>query len=104
MNKDIIKSKVREAINMLVEAPESKKLGNTGKRDYADVKRALEKIGAPSMVDVMKLTGIPDDKTGVNRSLFSKKVRQKRNPDTGSFYQFDDKELSRVRTALNITK
>lgn len=73
-----------------------------GKRDYADVRRAFEKLGGPSMVDVMKLTGTPDDDKGVNRSLFRKKVKQIRNKDTGSYYQFSDEELNQVRAALDI--
>ena len=76
----------------------------TGKKDYADVRRAFEKLGGPSMVDVMKLTGTPDDEKAVNRSLFRKKVKQVKNPDTGSYYQFDDKELASVRAALDIEK
>jgi hypothetical protein len=75
-----------------------------GRKDYSDVRRAFEKLGGPSMVDVMKLTGIPDDEKGVNRSLFRKKVKQIKNKDTGSFYQFDDEELNRVRAALDIKK
>lgn len=75
-----------------------------GKKDYTDVRRAFEKLGGPSMVDVMILTGIPDDEKGVNRSLFRKKVKQIKNKDTGSFYQFDGEELNQVRAALNIKK
>jgi len=106
MNKDIIKLKVREAINTLIvaEAPESKKLGNAGKKDYADVRRAIEKLGGPSMVDVMQIMGIPNDEKAVNRSLFRKKVKQIKNKETGSIYQFDDNELPRVRAALDIQK
>lgn len=74
----------------------------TGKREYADVKRAFEKLGGPSMVDIMKLVGIEDDDKGVNRSLFRKKVKQIRNKDTGSYYQFDEKELAAVRAAIDI--
>jgi hypothetical protein len=102
MNKDVIKLKVREAINMLVEAPESTKQGNAGKKDYPDVRRAIEKLGGPSMVDVMKIMGTPNDEKGVNRSLFRKKVKQIKNKETGSIYQFDDAELPQVRAALDI--
>jgi hypothetical protein len=79
-----------------------KKSGDGGKKDYTDVRRAFEKLGGPSMVDVMILTGIPDDEKGVNRSLFRKKVKQIKNKDTGSYYQFDDEELNQVRAALDI--
>lgn len=82
----------------------NKKQGEGGKKDYTDVKRSFEKIGGPSMVDVMKLTGIPDDEKGVNRSLFRKKVKQIKNKDTGSYYQFSDEELNQVRAALDIQK
>jgi hypothetical protein len=84
---------------------DSKSKQNTGgKKDYSDVKRSFEKLGGPSMVDVMKLTGIPDDEKGVNRSLFRKKVKQIKNKDTGSIYQFDNEELNGVRAALDIKK
>lgn len=80
----------------------SRNQGEGGRKDYADVRRAFEKLGGPSMVDVMKLTGIPDDEKGTNRSLFRKKVKQIKNNDTGSYYQFSDEELNRVRAALDI--
>jgi len=80
----------------------SRNQGEGGKKDYADVRRAFEKLGGPSMVDVMKLMGIPDDEKGTNRSLFRKKVKQIKNKDTGSYYQFSDEELNRVRAALDI--
>ena len=83
---------------------QKKKTGEGGKKDYSDVKRSFEKLGGPSMVDVMKLTGIKDDEKGVNRSLFRKKVKQIKNKDTGSIYQFDDEELNQVRAALDIKK
>jgi len=84
------------------EASKTSNIG--GKKDYTDVRRAFEKLGGPSMVDVMILTGIPDDEKGVNRSLFRKKVKQIKNKDTGSYYQFDDEELNKVRAALDIKK
>lgn len=80
----------------------SRNQGEGGKKDYADVRRAFEKLGGPSMVDVMKLMGIPDDEKGTNRSLFRKKVKQIKNKETGSYYQFSDEELNRVRAALDI--
>lgn len=80
----------------------SRNQGEGGKKDYADVRRAFEKLGGPSMVDVMVLMGIPDDEKGTNRSLFRKKVKQIKNKDTGSYYQFSDEELNRVRAALDI--
>lgn len=73
-----------------------------GKRAYPDVRSAFEKIGGPSMVDIMKIAfNMKDDKKGVNRSLFRKKVKQIKNPDTGAYYQFDDEELAKVRKAID---
>ena len=97
MNKLDIKMRLKEALDELFNVSEAghmgfdgskdsddsgegqkqkKKTGETGKKDYSDVKRSFEKLGGPSMVDVMKLTGIKDDEKGVNRSLFRKKVKQ----------------------------
>ena len=116
MEKSIIKIRLKEALDELFSVSEaedtdkeekdkeSDKSEKTGRKDYSDVRRAFEKLGGPSMVDVMKLTGIPDDEKGVNRSLFRKKVKQIKNKDTGSFYQFDDEELNQVRAALDIKK
>jgi len=75
-----------------------------GRKDYADVQRAFKRLGGPSMVDIMIMIGIPDDKVGTNRSLFRKKVLQKKNKDTGSYYQFDDEELDKVRAAIDSQK
>lgn len=113
------KIKLREAIDELFSLGEAKprpqqrqarpqqtqqKQGETqgGKREYADIKRSFEKLGGPSMVDIMKLTGVEDDEKGVNRSLFRKKVKQIKNADTGSYYQFDEDELAKVRAAIDI--
>lgn len=120
MNKTEIKLRLKEALDELFvmseatkrekkyieKKKEDKKDKKTegGKKDYTDVRRAFEKLGGPSMVDVMKLTGIKDDEKGVNRSLFRKKVKQIKNKDTGSYYQFDDEELNQVRAALDIKK
>jgi hypothetical protein len=119
MKRTDIKHKLREGIDSFIRekvsnpAPqqkepekkeEPKKDEMSGKKDYSDVLRAVEKIGGPSMVDVMKLVGIEDDKEGTNRSLFRKKIKQEKNPDTGSYYQFNDEELASVRSALHIQK
>ena len=124
MNKNFVKTRLKEALDELFDIDEAKR-GKTpsdkdrdeklkglkkgpnkerGRKDYSDVRRAFEKLGGPSMVDVMKLTGIPDDEKGVNRSLFRKKVKQIKNKETGSYYQFDDEELNQVRAALDIKK
>lgn len=106
MNKNDIKLKVREAIDNLFPLVEriERKGGSeiSGRKDYADVRRAFMKLGGPSMVDVMKMTGLEDDEGGTNRSLFRKKVKQIKNKETGSYYQFDDEELPKVRAALDI--
>lgn len=130
MDKQNIKYKLREAVDHLFnlseksKSPDSNthhKIGNNGrekntkqsnsdknaprqgeKREYADVKRAFEKLGGPSMVDIMKLCGIPDDEKGVNRSYFRKQVKQVKNKQTGSYYQFDEDLLAKVRAAIDI--
>lgn len=119
MKRTHIKHKLKEGLNNFirektaksaqkqqepVRKEEPKKDEMSGKKDYSDVLRAVEKIGGPSMVDVMKLIGIEDDKEGTNRSLFRKKIKQEKNPDTGSYYQFNDEELASVRSALHIQK
>jgi hypothetical protein len=116
MNKGDIRIKLKEALDELFSISETekedsedkdaatKKTNDGGKKDYSDVRRAFEKLGGPSMVDVMILTGTRDDEKGVNRSLFRKKVKQIKNKDTGSIYQFDDEELNQVRAALAIKK
>ena len=119
MNKGDIRIRLKEALDELFNVSEAssddseddekkpeqkKKNGEGSKKDYSDVRRAFEKLGGPSMVDVMILTGTSDDEKGVNRSLFRKKVKQIKNKDTGSYYQFDDEELNQVRAALAIKK
>jgi len=122
MDKKEIKIKLKEGITaylQLVEAnkkseksekkeksdnkdgPQKGTKSKSGKKEYADVQRSFKKLGGPSMVDIMIMTGIPDDDKGTNRSLFRKKVLQKKNKDTGSYYQFDDEELAKVRAAID---
>jgi len=122
MDKKDIKIKLQEAIGAYImlheaggrlrkakgekSAEEKKKNAeaqNT-KKDYADVQRAFKRLGGPSMVDIMVMIGISDDKVGTNRSLFRKKVLQKKNKDTGSYYQFSDEELDKVRAAIDSQK
>jgi len=87
--------------------PTSKKKKKKKKVDtYPDVRRAMNKNlnpTAPTQVGVMKSIGIADDKKGVNRALFNKKLHRKKNPDSGSIYKFDEDELTGVRRALDIT-
>jgi hypothetical protein len=118
MDKNFIKNILRESLDefsVIDEKKEPKKSKKDPKnieknvdgtkKDYADVQRAFKKLGGPSMVDIMILAlGLPDDDKGVNRSLFRKKVKQVKNKETGSIYQFDDEELTKVRTAIGIKK
>lgn len=118
MNKDktLIKKLVRESL--LREKPrhgapegEAKNTDTTDKRekstkkDYSDVVNTLDKSKkptAPSQVGVMKAMGIADDESGVNRSLFGKKLHQEKN-DEGGLYQFNDEELGQIRGILGIS-
>lgn len=108
MNKDDIRFKLRESLVGISEEKEEKesdkekKAKKTGKKDYSDVQLAMDKSKdptAPSQVGVMKKMGISDDESGVNRSLFGKKLHQEKNEE-GVYYQFDDDELSRIRGIL----
>ena len=109
MNRDDIKYRLRESLTGLFEdsdkeeEKEDDKKESGIKKDYSDVQIALDKDRdptAPSQVGVMKKMGIPDDENGVNRSLFGKKLHQEKNDD-GSLYQFDDKELSKLRGVID---
>jgi len=110
MNRNDIRYRLRESLTGLFEDSDKEKeeekdsKEETGvKKDYSDVQLDLDKDNdptAPSQVGVMKKMGIPDDKKGVNRSLFGKKLHQEKNED-GSLYQFSDKELSRLRGVID---
>lgn len=125
MDKKAIKIKLQEAIGAYISLQEFHEKDNNlkqtrhkgsdedkerhnqqkaGKKDYADVQRAFKRLGGPSMVDIMVMIGTPDDEVGTNRSLFRKKILQKKNKDTGSIYQFDDEELDKVRAAIDSQK
>tara|TARA_R110000772_G_scaffold17946_3_gene50096 strand:+ start:207820 stop:208176 length:357 start_codon:yes stop_codon:yes gene_type:complete len=115
--KNTIKRLVRESLFGERTKPNTKKTdkedyqkhqGNTEKhqantkKDYTDVQHALDKnknLTAPTQVGIMKAMGIEDDKDGVNRSLFGKKLHQEKN-DEGGRYQFDDDELGTIRGLL----
>jgi hypothetical protein len=110
MNRDDIKYKLRESLSGLFEdsdkeekEKEDTKKESGIKKDYSDVQLALNKDKDPtasSQVGVMKKMGIPDDENGVNRSLFGKKLHQEKNED-GSLYQFDEKELAKLRGVID---
>tara|TARA_R110000822_G_scaffold38602_1_gene106821 strand:+ start:332 stop:700 length:369 start_codon:yes stop_codon:yes gene_type:complete len=121
MRKDLIKKLLREVFMPEASATKqkpgkksdtSKDVGPTSKKKkkkkvdtYPDVRRAMNKKlnpTAPSQVGVMKAIGISDDKKGINRGLFNKKLRRVKNQDTGSIYKFDENELTGVRRALDI--
>jgi hypothetical protein len=105
MEKDRIKQLLREAlVEPVIEAENEPKTNEKKKtkKDYSDVKNAMNKDLAPSQVGLMKKLGMKNDPDGKNRSYFGKMLHQKKNED-GSVYQFDDKELATVRSALNIS-
>ena len=99
MEKLDIKKLLREGLNSIqVTEDEEKNI----KKDYADIRNALGKDLAPSQVGVMKdALGWSDDPDGVNRSLFGKMLHQDAN-DEGSLYQFNDEQLAKIRTSLNL--
>ena len=117
MNKDKIKSLIRETL--LTENrgdKESKTKEKDSKSDakkddekvrskwYTDVQNALDKgknPTAPSQVGVMKSMGISDDKKGVNRSLWGKKLHREKNDDGGT-YEFSFDELAQIRGILGM--
>lgn len=66
-------------------------------------KRKATKKPYITQVSVMTAMGIPNDKKGVNRGLFSKQVRRWKDPETGVRYQFNDDELAQLRAILDIS-
>ncbi len=101
MKKNYIKQLLREALLPIDEAENSSNDKNI-KKDYADIRNALGKDLAPSQVGVMKdALGWSDDRGGVNRSLFGKMLHQDAN-DEGSLYQFNDEQIAKIRTSLNL--
>ncbi len=95
MEKATIKKLVRENLTTYI--------NENIKKAYPDVFNALNKDNhptAPSLVGIaQKALGYdPDDAT--QRSLFRKKLHQEKN-DEGSYYQFDDEELAKIRAALS---
>jgi hypothetical protein len=74
------------------------------KKDYSDVKNYFNKDLAYSQVDVMKdALGWEDDEVGTNRSLFGKMVHQEKN-DEGGLYQFNNKQVSAIRSTIKSKK
>jgi hypothetical protein len=101
MEKKYIKQILREALDIIGEAKEEKKKRNI-KKDYVDIQNAFKKELSPSQVGVMKdALGWDDDEDGIKRSLFGKMLHQDKNDD-GSYYQFNDKQLAKIRTSLNL--
>ena len=100
MSKDIIKKLIHEGL-MLLEEKKSKSKKTSS--EYAEIKNALNDIGAPSQADIMQLAGLGKvgDKTA--ESLFSKKLRKKKNEEGGT-YQFDDEERAAIIKAINTAK
>lgn len=74
------------------------------KKDYSDVRNYFNKDLAYSQVDVMKdALGWDDDEVGTNRSLFGKMVHQEKN-DEGGLYQFNNKQVSAIRSTIKSKK
>lgn len=111
--KEKIKNILRETF--LVEKDKKKKDKKEDKKTkkvdtYPDVrdsfnkkKRMATKKPYITQVSVMGSMGVKNDKKGVNRALFSKKVRRWKDSDTGVTYQFNDDELARIRAILDIS-
>lgn len=117
MDKDSIKKMVRESL--LSEKDKKSKQDFAQKNDdsevkkddeskkskwYTDVQNALDKDKnptAPSHVGVMKSMGVPDDKKGINRSLWGKKLHRDKNEDGGT-YEFSFDELAQIRGILGM--
>lgn len=102
MSKDIIKQLIREELQLL-EAKTHKKKRKQVKAEYAEIRNALKDIGSPSQADIMQLAGLGKvgDKTA--ESLFSKKLRRKKNEE-GGLYQFNDEERGAIIKAINTAK
>jgi len=107
MKKQDIKKLLREGLFQVEEAEqqggEQKPKERNTRKDYADIRHAVEKPLAPTQVGLMKSAlGWDDDKDGTNRSLFGKMLHQETN-DEGSIYQFNDEQIARIRTALDLS-
>jgi len=109
MRKQDIKKLLRESLFHVEETEQQgggqkpKERERNTKKDYADIRHALDKELAPSQVGLMKSAlGWEDDKDGTNRSLFGKMLHQETN-DEGSLYQFNDEQIARIRTALDLS-
>lgn len=100
MSKDIIKKLIHEGLRLLEEKKSKSKKTSS---EYAEIKNALNDIGAPSQADIMQLAGLGKvgDKTA--ESLFSKKLRKKKNEEGGT-YQFNDEERAAIIKAINTAK
>lgn len=100
MSKDIIKKLIHEGLRLFEEKKSKSKKSSS---EYAEIKNALNDIGAPSQADIMQLAGLGKvgDKTA--ESLFSKKLRKKKNEEGGT-YQFDDEERAAIIKAINTAK
>jgi hypothetical protein len=109
MKKQDIKKLLREGLFQVEEAEQQggeqkpKEKERNTKKDYADIRHAIKKQLAPTQVGLMKSAlGWEDDEDGTNRSLFGKMLHQETN-DEGSIYQFNDEQIARVRTALDLS-
>lgn len=110
--KDKIKNILRETFLIEKEKEKEKKGEESVKKvdTYPDVRDAFNKSKRKStkkpyitQVSVMTAMGVSNDEKGVNRGLFSKKVRRWKDPETGVRYQFDEDELASIRAILDIS-
>jgi len=109
MKKQDIKKLLREGLFQVEEAEQQggeqkpKEKERNTRKDYADVRHAVDKPLAPTQVGLMKgALGWKDDKDGTNRSLFGKMLHQETNEE-GSIYQFNDEQIAQIRTALDLS-
>lgn len=117
-----MKDKIKELLRETFLLEKKKKKGDKKKKKkeekkeikkvdtYPDIRDAFNKSKRKTtkkpyitQVSVMTAMGIANDKKGVNRGLFSKKVRRWTDQETGVRYQFDEDELAKLRAILDIS-
>jgi len=108
MDKTIIKQLLREtfevdSVEQIEEANTPKPVRKKLKAEYTEIRRALNKVGAPSQADIMQLAGLGKKGDKTDESLFSKKLRRAKNEE-GGVYQWDDQERASIVKAINKAK
>ena len=92
-----------KTVKKLVRENLTKYINENIKKSYPDVFNALNKDEhptAPSLVGIAQKALGYDPENATDRSLFRKKLHQDKN-DEGSYYQFDEDELAKIRAALS---